>query len=178
MNSESAQAANDMGGDGTLNNGIVNRTSVARDAFGYSLSYYTNDYNSRVSPGVGVPDIFAYQTLTPNSLDLFNGNIKNMASSMRTLSTDANPENILSQANAYSYDQLNRIKGMRSEAIDPNNLIATTPLARSSYDFDRNGNLLNLTRQAFLQSSGSLELIDSFTYQYNKGFCRINPLRI
>ena len=161
VNSESLNPDQDMGNDG--------QNDVARDAHGFSLSYYDGDYLPRNND---VNDPFVYSPNNGGTNNLYNGNIKQMTSSMRTLSTDATPNTIFTQANRYTYDQLNRIKSMGSNSFTSDGNAITDPISgdeyASTYSFDRNGNLMNLTRWAFDQASGTSTQIDQLSYQYNE----------
>ncbi len=154
-----ANASNDFGNDG------VSGSLVAKDAFGYSLGYFDGDYKA-VSP-TAVNGSFGLST--PSINNLYNGNIKQMVTSLRKA------EDVMdfSQVNVYQYDQLNRIKEMNSEAFENS---GTQPPATghtsysSSYAYDRNGNLSELTRKIFdpLNPTNSPTSMDDFTYKYGE----------
>ncbi|PXY46481.1 RHS repeat-associated core domain-containing protein [Flavobacterium hydrophilum] len=152
-------AANDMGQDG-----LASGTTKTFDAFGYSLNYYDKDYKSIGSTdetsGFKPLMYSRNSTIQPNSKDLFNGNIKQMTTAIRK--TDGSLLNI--QKNTYTYDQLNRIKSMKSSAIVPNASSGTTSYD-SSYSYDKNGNLQTLNRKA-PNSNGVPTEMDKLTYEY------------
>ncbi|MCK8482235.1 RHS repeat protein, partial [Psychroserpens algicola] len=164
VNGESiADTSNDIGQDGSL---------VARDAYAYALNYYNNDqdgYSDYTPNNLSVSNsIFKLNnnsSIPQSSNNLYNGNIKGMVTALR----DQN-ENILStQSNLYQYDQLNRIKSMTSKSVvdKPNTSLTSQDSYGSDYSFDRNGNLLTLSRSMY-QSSGIPLVIDDFTYNYQK----------
>jgi len=91
---------------------------VSKDAFGYALHYYQNDYQS-------INGNFGWNA--SNTTDLFNGNIAAMSTTLKTAG-----ENVM----LYNYDQLNRIK----TAVSSQNTYQT------GYSYDANGNILSLLR--------------------------------
>ncbi|EZH71527.1 hypothetical protein ATO12_06890 [Aquimarina atlantica] len=153
VNSENLSPDTDMGGDG------ANGATVAKDAMGYSLSYYTGDYKS---VGTTNATSFAYSNTSglQSSKNLYNGNIKQMVTSL----IDNNESMLASQSNHYEYDQLNRIKAMQS-----NKVVGTTasPTYNTSYSYDNNGNLKTLQRSA-VNSQGTVVNMDDLTYTYKK----------
>jgi hypothetical protein len=72
---------------------------VSKDAFGYALHYYQNDYQS-------INGNFGWNA--SNTTDLFNGNIAAMSTTLKTAGE---------QTMLYRYDQLNRIKTAVSPAV-------------------------------------------------------------
>ncbi|WP_299242516.1 RHS repeat-associated core domain-containing protein [uncultured Aquimarina sp.] len=150
VNSESLTPDADMGNDGAAG------SKVAKDAMGYSLSYYgvtdpatTNgDYTS-----VGNISTTAFANGNTAGKNLYNGNIKQMIT--RLIDND---ESMLGlQRNEYEYDQLNRIKQMQGYDGSGNENYKTT------YDYDNNGNLEKLMRT---DDTGTV--MDNFTYNYNE----------
>src|SRR5690606_19400182 len=79
-------------------------SQVGRDVFGYSLSYYNNDYQAANT------DMLNYtNSVTPNlGAGLYNGNIR----SMHTAISDDTEAALGTHQTNYTYDQLNRIKSM------------------------------------------------------------------
>ncbi|SEK30517.1 YD repeat-containing protein [Aquimarina amphilecti] len=150
VNSENLSPNADMGNDGAVG------SNVAKDAMGYSLSYYgitdptttTGDYTS-----VGNTAATAFSNGNAAGKNLYNGNIKQMITSLID-----NDESMLAlQRNEYEYDQLNRIKSMQGYDGDGNENYNTT------YDYDNNGNLEKLMRT---DHTGTV--MDNFTYNYNE----------
>ena len=91
---------------------------VSKDAFGYALHYYQNDYQS-------ITGNFGWNA--SSTTDLFNGNIAAMSTTLKTAGE---------QTMLYRYDQLNRIK----TAVSSQNTYQT------GYSYDANGNILSLLR--------------------------------
>ncbi len=148
VNSENLTSTADMGGDGASD------SAIAKDAMGYSLSYYNGDYNAI---GGGTNTVFGYSANNQSSKNLYNGNIKQMVTNLID-----NDESMLgAQINKYEYDQLNRIKKM--EGTNASGVANYS----SEYDYDNNGNLESLKRSA-VNGNGSLTPMDAFTYNYNE----------
>ncbi|PIA78152.1 hypothetical protein BFR04_07945 [Gaetbulibacter sp. 4G1] len=153
VNADVLDPTKDLGKDGDTG------STVAKDAFGYQLNYYddaTEGYNDYASIGT----ISAFTNTTnaqPNIRNLYNGNIKQMATAI----ADINETALSTQVNNYTYDQLNRIKSMQGYDASGN------ANYNSAYEYDRNGNLKTLTREA-VNSSGAVTPMDNFKYNYNE----------
>ncbi|WP_162128579.1 RHS repeat-associated core domain-containing protein [Flavobacterium phycosphaerae] len=157
---------NDMGNDGNMSG-----ETKTKDAYGYSLSYFDNDQftDYRAIEGDNgdagyAPLMFSRDNSIPgNNRNLFNGNIKQMTTGVRI-----NEEEVLSvQKNNYTYDQLNRIVSLTSNAIKPkeNGSGGFTDSYLSNYTYDRNGNIKTLLRKA-LNNDGSIDVMDDLKYDY------------
>jgi len=175
----------DMGRDGDPT-GDINSTA-ARDAFGFALNYYNNDYTAI---GTGVQSfatgLHSLPQWTNNGVadgmvtgePLFNGNIASMLVNIPKLGiagdgvSGANP--ILY---GYRYDQLNRIVGMNAYKNDPANTQANTfsPQVMADYkeriSYDPNGNILSYHRNGTsappAQGGGTAgTAMDDLTYRY------------
>jgi RHS repeat-associated protein len=163
-----ANSANDLGQDGSL----AGRTKT-KDAFGYSLSYYDNDYKA-ISGDTGTDSfkpLMVSRNATGESLkNLYNGNIKQMTTAIRK----EGDQLLAIQKNNYTYDQLNRIKTMTSQAFDAFTMKAAKSY-ESSYSYDKNGNLQTLhnTAPGLYPESKTPNLpnpeMDNFTYKYIPG---------
>ncbi|MHB8259764.1 MAG: M91 family zinc metallopeptidase [Bacteroidia bacterium] len=180
VNSEALVPTTDIGKDGLNVAGNPN-SNFARDAFGYSLTYYTNDYSpidttmwnsdsthrflaSRsFSPTDPVPsDIKAYRN------DLFNGNITEMVTSV----TNPQLKTAMPLGSSYKYDQLNRL--IQSNSFDEllpvqnvwNNENGYYPWETFAYQnqfsYDANGNILSQLRKDIAGTT-----FDSLLYRYN-----------
>ena len=158
VNSERLNPADDIGQDGFGAN-----TNIAKDAFGFTLDYFNGDYianNSNRLLNMG-----GIQTVSPNNL--YNGNIKQMTTSLR----DLNENKLSTLSNNYVYDQLNRIKASGNQTITEasNGTFSTVDNPyRTSYNYDKNGNLLTLNREADGQN------MDALQYQYNPDTNQLN----
>ncbi len=143
----------DMGGDGRT-------TGVARDAFAFSLNYFTGDYFS-ISGKNPFP---GYSGYLPGSAyrPLYNGNISSMAVSIDKLNG--------TQLYNYSYDQLNRLIGMDTyrgfDSIANNwNGLVYTPDYGEKISYDANGNILS-----YLRNGNAARLsMDNMAYSYKPG---------
>ncbi|MFD2561232.1 DUF6443 domain-containing protein [Aquimarina rubra] len=148
VNSESVTPDTDMGGDGKV------ASTVARDAFGYSLAYHQGDYTS---VGNTATNAFAYSNTVglQTNKNLYNGNIKQMVTGL----LDNDESMLAAQINHYEYDQLNRIKSM--QGYDDKGAKNYS----SKYAYDRNGNLDTLIRNT-IDKKGRIKLMDQLTYDY------------
>ncbi len=152
VNGEALDVTKDIGKDGYNNN-------IAKDAMGYSLSYFDGDYLSRKADAI-TPFSVTKSSLSHNDKNLYNGNIKSMVTTM--LDKDAKP--IKTAYNQYSYDQLNRISSMSAAMLNGDVVDHTIS---TSYGYDRNGNLQALTREAFKENT--VQTMDNFSYSYDNG---------
>ena len=164
-------AAFDIGQDGKV--GAANNL-VARDAFGFSLNYFTGDYKpigTGVTPFITVPMALPADPTSGISTgnQLFNGNIGAMAVNIEKLSQTL--------VYGYRYDQLNRIVRMDAfrgfensdNSFDPTRL----NMYHEAVTYDPNGNIRKYLRNGTDATSGSLDM-DSLTYKY---YANTNKLR-
>jgi RHS repeat-associated protein len=153
VNSNTLDTLRDIGKDGAI--GSIN-SIFAKDAFGYTLNYHTNDYkaidglkwnnaNNRFE------SIIAGSDLNNSRNDLFNGNITSMVTTIipPTLpKSDSVVFSALPQGTAYKYDQLNRLVEMKAWQ----NLNTTTNtwgsgltyngMYHNKFSYDANGSML------------------------------------
>jgi len=153
----------DMGHDGAPNG-----NGIARDAFGYSLNYFSGDYkpiDATVAPFVTVTNslVTASDGVAPGK-DLFNGNIRAMMVNVPKLGE--------AKLYGYRYDQLNRIKAMNSyngfkdsiNTFTGSNTPTMTEDYRERVTYDPNGNIKTYVRHG----ATSIHLtMDSLAYGYN-----------
>jgi len=192
VNANTLNADADLGKDGSTNvntqynsvNGI--HQNIARDAFGFTLGYYGGgnstggDYyaiNSNITTSV----LSNVNTAVPNSYDLYNGNIKDMAVAlMQNSSTNgALPGYLPLMKRQFQYDQLNRIvsasayvtgSGFSSSpltsygAVTPGLTDASTNDFSETFSYDPNGNILSLTRNS--NTVSGTNVMDNLTYNY------------
>ncbi|QQX76518.1 MULTISPECIES: RHS repeat-associated core domain-containing protein [Aequorivita] len=147
--------ANDPGKDGTV--------PTAKDAMGYSLAYYDGDYTAAHPASYLALSVSTDPAVPASTKDLYNGNIKQMATALRESHTLLKPL----QSNRYGYDQLNRIKAMESSSITP---AAIRESYGTSYSYDRNGNLDSLVRRVLNTNpainGGQPVVMDDLSYNY------------
>ncbi|MBX2985972.1 MAG: OmpA family protein [Bacteroidia bacterium] len=165
VNSVSLNANRDMGRDGVSGG----RRYVARDAFGFALNYYYDanseaDYEA-IAPGANWNGGRLETQLTSGANQLFNGNINSMVTSV-TPFMEGGP-----MATVYRYDQLNRIKGMKTyrnfnQSTNVWNSGGTSNFFATNYSYDANGNILSLNRNS---GDGSKLGMDALTYHYKAG---------
>ncbi len=149
VNGEQA-GVNDLGND--------NGSLVAKDAFGFSLNYFSGDYatiGTAEQPFTVAEEQNSIPNTSYNTRNLYNGNIKTMVTSL----IDENESALGVLQNNYTYDQLNRIKVMTS--FDLNNS-AGVPDYYNTYQYDKNGNLTSLNRYL-----DALVPVDELNYIYN-----------
>ncbi|MCB0401218.1 MAG: hypothetical protein KDD41_03985 [Flavobacteriales bacterium] len=136
--------------------------NLARDAYGFSLSYYEDavddDYKAISANGNNFLTDINNLNIQPDNL--FNGNIRQMATSLMNEIEVLLPV----QATNYGYDQLNRLKGMMAYSGDVSYALANTNQYNTLYTYDANGNLLNLNRKA-TNNAG----MDNLDYAYYSG---------
>ena len=159
MNSSITNPSYDMGFDGDVHS---SNSTVARDAFGYTINYFNGDYRSIASTNFEVTGL----PITP----LYNSNISGATYSIQPLS----PKTI---GYTYGYDQLNRLVSEKAfKGVDTvhNLWIASDSISdlREKVNYDENGNILLYLRHGNT-AIGPLAM-DSLTYHYNKGMNQLN----
>lgn len=177
VNSNTLQTTTDIGKDGQ--SGTLN-AMVGKDAFGYSLNYFSGDYQAISSPGALNNFIASTSakstTLATDAPSLYNGNISGMVTALSkpgALSTDP----ALTQMTAYQYDQLNRIRQMKAYkdiSITGNSWggAGTDGSYQENYSYDGNGNITQLKRNGNLNPNPTAPAkptvldMDSLTYHY------------
>lgn len=172
----------DIGADGSTNGVNDIHGNVGSDAFGYSLGYYHdesgyNDYDAaNATASAFIANLGSGSDLLNETQNLFNGNISHMINSLPSANT-TNPI----VGTAYRYDQLNRLIESVTYTNASNNAwetgTAQTPKSQSdyytSYRYDSNGNLRNLSRNAY--GGTNPRKMDRLFYEYqNSGDSEIN----
>lgn len=155
----------DIGKDGKIGNINV---SVARDAFGYVLGYYSNagqnDYHP-IGNAANAPlfDPTGYTVLSPQSL--YNGNIPQMITTTREPGSTGTV--FRSHRNIYQYDQLHRLKTQRAWEWNGTSF-GTTPYSGyfMSLKYDYAGNITSLRRDGDPTTGLSM---DKLRYNYAAG---------
>jgi RHS repeat-associated protein len=165
VNGEKMDVNTMMGQDGKA--ATIN-SMVAKDAFGYSLSYFTGDYNAYNKSMLNFSEHALIGTQLGNSL--YNGNIRTMLTAV----SDRNEALAggYTHQTKYSYDQLNRITSMLGfKAITPGALPDDSKYS-SSYAYDPNGNLTLRVNNA-PNTLGNAMMIDALDYKYETGKNRL-----
>jgi hypothetical protein len=146
----------------------LSASSAAADAFGMTLGYYRGDYVRPGSPltastsNTANNDLFEPQPTE----DLFNGNIATWQSKSRQ-DVPNSPTSAVSRVNElYKYDQLNRLKSSTQFGLAGGGRSARPDYA-TTYDYDANGNILHLTRNASNSENGSNLALDNLSYHYD-----------
>jgi RHS repeat-associated protein len=183
VNGEEIDANKMMGADGRTSASL--NAYAGRDVFGYSLSYFSGDYNANTMAMLGHSQNAAVGNQnqlwkdegypTPNiDRQYYNGNIRAMHTAISGLTEQlmgnvdngtGAPQPAYTHRTVYEYDQLNRITDMKGyQAITP----GTTPVASgyaSKYSFDANGNIKTLKNWT-PSNNASVVQIDDFDYKY------------
>jgi RHS repeat-associated protein len=176
VNSTVLSPGKDMGSDNMADS--VN-ADFAKDVFSYSLNYYQGDYDAinymRWNTASSRFEAYHHTSdLMDERNDLFNGNITAMATTISTPDTVAGKlitgQTSTALANAYRYDQLNRLaKSASFTNLDltnnnwKNDNSTTAKLYRNAFKYDANG---NITEQVKYDSLGVI--MDSLVYRYEK----------
>lgn len=170
----------DLGKDGQATNstnysstqaGI--HSDIALDVFGFSLGYFWNttsgekDYTPINSSATSLyNDVTA---LNDAGDDLFNGNIKEMATALSYGNPTGLPSNMPLIDNHYHYDQLNRIVSSNSYVNTSytayTGLTTTAHQFQNTFTYDANGNIITQVRNGNSTSGTSM---DDLHYYYKK----------
>jgi RHS repeat-associated protein len=165
----------------------------------YLLGYNVNDYRSILSAGYeneGAFTIFApdYNALSSKYRGLYNGNIAYTTNILLGLSLDKThyEDQLPISAMQYKYDQLNRITSAYGQDGGINGINRTTNGRfiivdaqnydlfdgyRTSYQYDANGNILTLNRNAPHFATQEFKMMDSLRYVYARNdFSGVNKL--
>ncbi len=174
VNSEKQSWINDQGNDAMTFTATTNNVNnfVSKDAMGYHLGYFNNDYISIV-PGSASPSTYFLADKTGSPLNsptvkpLYNGNISEAGYSIKKL-IDLAVSNPYHGA-AYSYDQLNRLVATANfNTFDATNNKYITPTNANAYNeaftYDANGNILTLQRKD--GGATTAGMLDNLTYNY------------
>jgi len=157
--------------------GLANNPNswFAKDVMSFGLHYYNGDYTpiSTTLSGSAQANIVGSDVASFGA-DLYNGNIR----AMQTTLTHPGTHQVLPQANAYEYDQLNRLKSSRSFTnLSANNWQAGSVYSNryfNTFEYDAMGNILTQKRH---KQDGTQ--IEDMTYRYQRdanGFLLSNRL--
>jgi RHS repeat-associated protein len=174
MNAPVMNVAADIGRDGNtqIPNNIFSR--VSRDAYGYGISYYENDFKA-----IGQNSPINLAEIVPNGMgtgkNLFNGNIRATTLQIKHLGDPV--------TYSYSYDQLNRLVKMRQHQTAYTAPAGSTAAAlaianptseyKENIRYDANGNIMDYLRNGTTANSNPLEM-DDMRYEY---YANTNKLR-
>ncbi|WP_417943019.1 DUF6443 domain-containing protein [Flavobacterium sp. RS13.1] len=121
-----------------------NSLNQDNDLFGFGLNYNT----------IVNPSLASYYQNKP----LYNGNISSTSWKTNNLNS------VLKQYN-YTYDAVNRLRG----ASYLENNVSNSKFDESISEYDRNGNIMNLSRNMQRPGGSDSFIIDYLTYTYDKG---------
>lgn len=160
VNASTLNPVRDIGKDG---NGAGN---TVRDAFGFSLHYNSSDY----SPISTSANAMVANTASMSLKNLYNGNIGGMVTSI----WDNTETPMKTHGNKYTYDQLNRLVGMKvyKDMSTGDNVLSSNSFASASQStdyqvgvvYDANGNITSLQRNGFA-ATGQVAM-DNLSYTY------------
>jgi RHS repeat-associated protein len=176
VNSNSLDETRDMGVDGWVDP-LNNNAHFGRDAFGFTLGYYKNDYKAINTTKWSVPNRFEAKIngsdLKASRKNLYNGNISYMATTITeptlySSTTEVIP-NKLPLGTGYRYDRLNRLR--KTKAWDNIDLVTNkwqsgstyNGMYRNTFKYDANGNIKKQVRK---DAAGVI--IDELKYKYAK----------
>ncbi|GAL85765.1 RHS repeat-associated core domain-containing protein [Sporocytophaga myxococcoides] len=179
VNSGTLDVTRDIGKDANQNvlagkDGL--HKNVGKDAYGYNLHYFAGDYKPIGTISAlndMIPSASGITTLTTDAPALYNGNISRMTTTITDINSSSTTfGQALPQTTAYRYDQLNRITQMK--AYSSINLATNTwnggndGSYQETFKYDANGNILKLTRNGKLVTSGTPTplAMDDLTYKY------------
>ena len=199
MNSATLSARRDIGSDGQTasagyyqgyagaENGKYKTANkyFARDAAGFTLSYFKGDYKS--TGVIHGQEMFDANVGTNNSgaaasaiKDLYNGSIAASATAIYNKDANLNLRKE-SQLSVYTYDVMYRLKEVQvfknNEVLQSNNwqtaaLSGSANKTESSYYFhatyDMNGNITSLQRNGVFKGTVNTAEMDKLTYSYKK----------
>jgi YD repeat-containing protein len=171
VNAAKMDSSYEMGKDADATFTVNLNRYIASDQFGYILTYYdtTGHTDYTAIGGGGWNPSQTGSSLQSTSPNLWNGNIKNMITSIRTFMPTGRP-----QARAFKYDQLNRIIGAQ---VDTNFVTGTNSWGTNGnktswqerFTIDENGNITKLVRRGKTPVG-----MDSLDYHYNSGTNQLN----
>ncbi len=150
-----------MGLDGNTSSANLN-SNAARDVFGFSLSYFQQDYNSANVSMLNYSQINAISAGNMGN-SLYNGNIRSMLTAISNTDENMDLNPLKTHQTKYTYDQLHRIKSMTGyyQEIGTPNIPSHYS---TNYGFDRNGNITKMER--YVPKDGNSTLMDKFEYKY------------
>lgn len=175
-NANTLSTLRDPGQDGR--NTVLNKNKhFGADAFGFSLHYFEGDYD-HIGSNTSHLATIAGTTYGNAGEDLFNGNISRMVTAL----SDENENPLKVHGATYRYDQLNRIRsanffkdngtGDLVASTNSFNSASNNNAYQSTYHYDFNGNITDLTRY---NATGAIKA-DEFTYEYDYSNNSPHPL--
>ncbi|MEL7530986.1 MAG: RHS repeat-associated core domain-containing protein, partial [Bacteroidota bacterium] len=168
INSNLLDPNHDMGKDNLAAAGNLHQ-NFARDAFGFSIGYFQDDYqaiaNASLTANGNEPlaNVNAHYS-NGNFIELHNGNISHLATTLQNPDGTANP-----QFTAYRYNQLHHLKeqtAYQAPATLSNDWtgFASNGDYQTALTYDADGNIKTLNRNG-IASSGN-QAMDDLEYVY------------
>jgi len=134
--------------------------TVSRDAYGYSLGYYSGDYSPIGTTSATAFNVnYAPAPNDPTGQNLYNGNINSQILSVSAFSSGT------PTGYTYHYDQLNRLKNMRFHTGITSTFStgSISPNYKEDVTYDENGNILT-----YLRNGSNGAPIDDLIYNYSR----------
>lgn len=161
LNSVELGPEHDMAGDSKKGTAFE---YFGRDAIGYSLGYFDNDYKTITSSGT-----FDNRHVSPSTLGvgipLYSGNITHSSIALSKLDSGA------VKGYGFAYDQLNRV--MQIQQHNVNNSWSARDDYKEALTYDANGNILTYLRNG----TGQKMAMDNLTYKYKDGTNQLLQVR-
>ncbi|WP_343693213.1 RHS repeat-associated core domain-containing protein [Chitinophaga sp.] len=159
VNGQYLSPTSDIGGDG----GTGGRSAVAPDVYGYSLDYFKGDYKPISTTAAALlPLSWADGATSEVGRNLYNGNIS------RSTMAISQFNNVVGYS--YRYDQLNRLRKMRTHGLTTGATTWSAATAGDAYQedvtYDGNGNILTYLRNGSGVNKG--KAMDNLSYGYQR----------
>ncbi|WP_343670450.1 RHS repeat-associated core domain-containing protein [Chitinophaga sp.] len=160
VNGQYLSPTSDIGGDGATGD----RSVVGPDAYAFSLDYFKDDYKPISTTATSLlPLNWSDGTVSEVGRNLYNGNIS------RSTMAIGQFNNVVGYT--YRYDQLNRLKKMRTHALTTGATAWNAGTAGDAYQedvtYDGNGNILTYLRNGSGANNKS-KAMDNLTYGYQR----------
>ena len=145
--------------------GIAANIKFPKDVYGMMLGYFEGDFNRNGSPFNSSPSNSIYLKgqggKGASAGSLFNGNITSMISNIAPVGNGLLYEHLTGLS--FRFDDLNRLKKAAFYDYDAGSFVPSMDYF-SAYSYDANGNITNLSRNAY----GQNKAMDDFSYHYYK----------
>jgi len=139
---------------GQVTNNDIYKSSVAEILYNTTYQYNIRGWMTNMDNTGNNQSLFnlqlGYNTIAPGVVPQYNGNISTMSWNSSILN---NPKSY-----NFEYDKINRLKKANYQGAGPENYSTT-------YEYDRNGNITNLSRYG-LTTVNSYPEIDQLSYSY------------
>ncbi len=161
---------------GRLKNKKVGGTDISGAAplqivdYKYNVRGWLTDINNIVNlaqPGGGPQDLFAFKINYTEVADDINGAVVPLYNGNISETFWRTSSDLIQRKYGYAYDYQNRL--LASYYQKPNTSVPRTDSYSTNYSYDRNGNILSLTRNGEQDNANSVIGIDDLSYTYDAG---------